>query len=406
MSLPGVDAARERMLAHFVALPPETVALDAALGRVLRAEVRATRDQPPFAASAMDGWAVRDADTRDAPAALRIVGESAAGRGWNGTLQPGQTVRISTGAPVPQGADRVVMQEDARQEGEQAWVGPLAGSSRFVRPQAADFARGAVLLGPGTRLDPWRLALAASAGRSELEVGVRPRVAVIPTGDELAAPGDLAGPWQIFDAAGAGIAAWFGAIGCDSVRCEALKDDRSAVSAALSGIMCDLLVTIGGASVGDHDVIKPALRDIGLEMVVEGVAVRPGKPVWFGVLPDGRRILGLPGNPVSAMVCAELFGRAIVAAMQGATAENTMMRACLAAPLPANGPREHYMRAAIWSDARGGLVAEAAGDQDSSLVSVLAAAGGLIRRLPGAAAAEAGETVEVLRLDDRAGASG
>lgn len=405
MNVLGVDAARAAMLARVVALPTETVALDAAVGRVLRAEVRATRDQPPFAASAMDGWAVCEADARGAPAALRIVGESAAGRGWDGTMQPGQAVRISTGAPLPQGADRVVMQEDARQEGEQVWVGPLAGGDRFVRPRGADFARGAVLLRPGARLDPWRLALAASAGRSDLEVGVRPRVAVVPTGDELAAPGDLAGPWQIFDAAGAGIAAWFGANGCDSVHCSALKDDRSAVSAALSGIECDLLVTIGGASVGDHDVIKPALRDIGLQMVVEGVAVRPGKPVWFGVLPDGRRVLGLPGNPVSAMVCAELFGRAIVAAMQGATAEKRMMQARLASPLPANGPREHYMRGAIWSDAHGGLMAEAAADQDSSLVLILAAAGGLIRRLPGAAAAEAGETIDVLRLD-RAGALG
>lgn len=405
MKLPGVEAAQAAMLAQVDVLPTETVALDAALGRVLREEVRATRDQPPFAASAMDGWAVRDADVRDARAALRIVGESAAGRGWDGALQSGQAVRISTGAPLPRGADCVVMQEEAKREGDQVSVGPLAGSSRFVRPQAADFALGAMLLEPGVRLDPWRLALAAAAGRSKLEVGVRPRVAIVPTGDEVAAPGDLAGPWQIFDAAGAGIAAWFGANGCDSVRCSALKDDRSAVSAALSGMACDLLVTIGGASVGDHDVIKPALRDIGLEMLVEGVAVRPGKPVWFGVLPDGRRVLGLPGNPVSAMVCAELFARAIVAAMQGAAPEDTMMRASLAAPLPANGPREHYMRAAIRFDARGGLVAEAAADQDSSLVSVLAAAGGLIRRLPGAAAAEAGETVEVLRLD-RAGVPG
>lgn len=404
MNLPGVEAARAAMLAEVVALPTQTVALDAALGRVLREEVRATRDQPPFAASAMDGWAVREADAYDAPAALRIVGESAAGSGWNGVLEPGQAVRISTGAPLPRGADRVVMQEEATRRGDRVSVGPLTGASRFVRPQAADFARGAVLLTPGTRLDPWRLALAAAAGRSELEVGVRPRIVVVPTGDEVADLGTVPGPWQIFDSAGAGLTAWFGARGCDAVRCGALPDDRAAVTAALTSLACDLLVTIGGASVGDHDVVKPALRDLGLQMVVEGVAVRPGKPVWFGVLPDGRRIFGLPGNPVSAMVCAELFGRSIVTAMQGEAVAHTMMRARLASPLPSNGLREHYMRAAIRIGADGGLVAEAASDQDSSLVSVLASAGGLIRRLPGAPASEAGETVDVLRLD-RAGAS-
>lgn len=395
MSLPGVEDARARMLARVARLPAETVGLDAALGRVLRGDVLARRDQPPFAAAVMDGWAVREADMGEN---LRMVGESAAGRGWDGTLGPMEAVRISTGAPLPRGADRVVMQEEAARDGDRVRVTPSAGSGRFVRAQGADFARGARLLEAGVVLDPWRLALAAAAGEAALSVGVRPRVAVAPTGDEVAVPGAAPGPWQVFDAAGAGVVAWFGARGCRATRCDALPDDRAAVAAALADTACDLLVTIGGASVGDHDIVKPALRDLGLDMVVEGVAVRPGKPVWFGVLPDGRRVLGLPGNPVSAMVCAELFAGPIVAALKGAASPIAFTRARLVSPIAANGSREHYLRATIGEDAAGCAVAEAAADQDSSLLSVLASAGGLIRRLPGAAGAEAGEIVEVLRF--------
>lgn len=396
MSLPGVDEARARMLARVVPLPAEAVPLEAALGRALREEVVAVRDQPPFAASAMDGWAVRDVDT--ASGALRIVGESAAGRGWTGMLEPGQAVRISTGAPVPDGG-RVVMQEHATRVGDHVSVGQVASADRFVRPRAADFASGDVLLTPGVRLDPWRIALAAAAGRVDLAVGARPRVVIAPTGDEVAAPGTVPGRWQIHDSAGAGLAAWFAMRGCAVERLAPLPDDLDAVTAALGRVDCDLLVTIGGASVGDHDLVKPALAALGLELVVDGVAVRPGKPTWFGVVPNGGLVLGLPGNPVSAMVCAELFGGAIVAALEGAAPARSRMRARLGSPLPANGPREHYARAVIARDAERGFVADAAPDQDSSLVSVLAAAGGLIRRPPHAPAADAGDVVEILLLD-------
>lgn len=400
MRLPGVEEARARMLARVRPLAPETVPLDAALGRVLRGEVVAVRDQPPFAASAMDGWAVRAADADSTT--LRIVGESAAGRGWTGTLGAGEAIRISTGAPVPDGADRVVMQEQATRIGDRVTLDAALGAERFVRPRGADFADGDVLLTPGVRLDPWRIALAASAGRSDLVVGARPRVAIAPTGDELAAPGTAPGPWQIHDAAGAGLAAWFTMRGCAVERLQPLPDDLDAVTAALGSVACDLLVTIGGASVGDHDMVKPALAALGMDLVVDGVAVRPGKPTWFGVLPGGGLVLGLPGNPVSAMVCAELFGGPVVVALEGAVPTPSRMRARLGSALPANGPREHYARACIGRDAERGFVADAAPDQDSSLVSVLAAAGGLILRLPHAPAAAAGEIVEILLLD-RAG---
>ena len=390
------------MIARAAALPTETAALDRALGRVLHEEVVAIRDQPPFDASAMDGWAVRFADAEHAPAELAIVGESAAGHGYEGVVVAGQAVRISTGAPVPDGADRVVMQEEASRSGDRVSVGPLAASSPFVRPRGCDFAAGDVLLKPGVRLDPWRIALAAAAGRDDVRVGARPRIAIVPTGDEVAPAGTAPGRWQIHDSVGAGLAAWFGAKGCDVCRLDPLPDDLPAVTATLRDVDCDLLVTIGGASVGDHDVVKPALAALEIDMVVDGVAVRPGKPTWFGVLPDGRRVLGLPGNPVSAMVCAELFATGVLAALEGAAHREPRMRARLGAPLPANGPREHFARATIARDETRGFVAEAATDQDSSLLSVLAGAAGLIRRPAGAPAAQAGETVEFLLLD-RAG---
>lgn len=398
MSLPGVDEARARMLARVAPLPSEAVTIDAADGRVLRQDVRATRDQPPFHAAAMDGWAVRRADA-EIPAELLIVGESAAGKGWDGQLAPGQAIRISTGAPLPDGADWIVIQEEATRGGDRVWVGPLAESS-FIRRRGGDFSRGDLLLAAGCRLDPWRIALAAAAGYTDVQVSRQPRVTIAATGDEVLAPGAAPGPWQIHDSAGPGLAAWFRARGCQVERLAPLPDEREAVGAALACEPCDLLVTIGGASVGDHDLVKPALAAIGLEMVVEGVAVRPGKPSWFGVLPDGRRILGLPGNPVSAMVCAELFARDVVAAMQGASSGGPPMQSARSlSAIPANGPREHYMRAIIHSGADGSLTTRVETDQDSSLVSILANAGGLVRRLPGALSTEAGEMVEVVRLD-------
>lgn len=395
MSLPSVDDARTMMLARVCLLGEERVGLAETMGRILREDVRATRDQPPFDASAMDGWAVRKADS---PGVLEIAGESAAGHGWSGTLGRGEAVRIATGAAVPKGADWVVIQEEAVREGDRVRVGP-PGATGFIRARGADFVCGDTLLGAGTRLDPWRIALAASAGYAALKVSARPQVTIVATGDELVASGAAPGQWQIHDSVGPGLAAWFDARGCAVTLLDTLPDDRAAVSAALSGVDCDLLVTIGGASVGDHDVVKPALGGLGLALIVEGVAVRPGKPTWFGLFGNERRVLGLPGNPVSAMVCAELFAAPIVARMEGAAATHAVRRARLAVALPANGAREHYMRATLRYDAHGGLLADVAADQDSALVSILATAHALIRRPANAAAAPAGETVYLLMLD-------
>jgi molybdopterin molybdotransferase len=395
VKLLSVEDARCRMLARARPLAAEAVDLAAAAGRFLAQDVVARRDQPPFAASAMDGWAVRAAD---GVAPRRIVGESAAGHGYGAPLGPGETVRIFTGAAVPGGADVVVIQEEARREGDRLVFNALPASSA-IRPAALDFAAGDRLLSSGQRLDPWRLALAAAAGLGSLKVRARPRVGLLSTGEEVVPPGDEPGPFQIFDSGSSSMSALADAWGAHVNVLGVAGDDDAIIAAAVAGANGDLVVTLGGASVGDHDRVKPALARLGLDLAVESVAVRPGKPTWFGTLRDGRLVLGLPGNPASAMVCAELFLRPLLRVLAGADPTLAMAQARLAGPLPANGEREHWMRARLAEDGQGGRLASPFRDQDSSLVTVFSGADALLRRRPGAAAAEAGEAVDVLPLD-------
>lgn len=394
MSLPAVNQARAVMLAAVEPLPVETVALADADGRVLAEAVTAIRDQPPFDTSAMDGWAVRRADVAEG-ARLHIVGESAAGGQGGLTVGAGQAARIFTGAPMPLGADAIVIQERARRDGDVVVLETAEADPAHLRPRGGDFCQGDALLAPGVRLNPWRLALAASAGRAEVVCIRRPRVVVLTSGDELVQPGQTAKPHQIYDAAGPAVAAFARRHGAEVQHRPPLKDDDADIRAAIAAADGDLLVLIGGASVGDHDRLRPVLRELGGDILVEGCAVRPGKPVWFAILPDGRRVLGLPGNPASALVCSELFLAPVLAAMQGTAAEPRLGRARLIEPLPANGPREHYMRARL-EPSGGEPFVRAFASQDSSLVTVMAAADVLIRRLPGAAAAEAGDSVDIL----------
>lgn len=393
MKLLGVDEARARMLAEIAPLAVETIPLAASIGRVLAEEVRGVRDQPPFVASAMDGWAVRAADC---PGKLRIVGESAAGRGYAASVGAGEAVRIFTGAAVPSGCDAVVIQEDAERDGE-AVVVPEAKAGRHVRPAGGDFKAGELLVSPGVRIDPWRLSLAASAGRAEVAVFKRPRVALLSTGEEIVEAPAEPGPFQIYDSGAPALAAMIAGWGAEVVKAKPVRDDLDAVIAALRTADGDLVVTVGGASVGDHDLVRTAAQAVGLEMKVESVNVRPGKPTFFGVLADGRRLLGLPGNPASAFVCAELFLHPILQASQGASPEPLTLTARLEHGLSANGGREHWMRAKL-AFANGGVSVRPYRDQDSSLVSVFAASDALLRRAPGAAEAAAGDLVEVLPL--------
>jgi molybdopterin molybdotransferase len=394
----SVTQARAAMLAAVGPLAAEMVSLQDGLGRVLAAEVSAKRDQPPFAVSAMDGYALRSTDT---PGALRIGGESAAGRGFEGRCDAGMAIRISTGAAVPDGADTIVIQEEVRRDSDTIFVPSVAAASN-IRPRGGDFSAGAVLLPAGRRLDGVALSLAAATGAAEMCTVRAPRVAILSSGDELAAPGSQPGPFQIFDSATFGIAGLVCSWGGVPHRLAVEKDDVGAIAfAAERGLRdSDLLVVIGGASVGDHDHARPALMALGLKLAVEKIAVRPGKPTWFGVTPLGPA-LGLAGNPASALVCAHLFLRPLIEAMLGRDPQVCVAprRARLLGALPANGPREHYLRARLDSDAEGRLTTKAFEDQDSSLISVFAAANALIQ-LPADAPALAAEAmVDVLPLE-------
>ena len=381
------------MLARAGALGVETVTLEAALGRVLAEAVTAVRDQPPFNSSAMDGWAVSGPGED-----FLIVGESAAGHAFGESLKPGEAVRIFTGAPVPAGAERVVIQEEATRDGDRVKTPPAGDRSSFIRPSGGDFRAGQTLLEPGVRLDAWRIGLAASSGRANLEVATPVKVVLLSTGEEIVPPGGSPGPDQIFDAGGPMLSLLIGRWSGAGVTVLRTGDDEAAIAHAVETCGGDLVVTLGGASVGDHDLVKPALTRLGLELSVATVRIRPGKPTWFGVLADGRRVLGLPGNPASALVCAELFLRPLLAAMQSGAPGPNLASARLKGPLPANTGREHWARARL-SSADGSFWAEPMSDQDSSLVKVFAESGALVRRAIGAPAAEVGTVVDVLVLE-------
>ncbi len=403
-----VEEARRRMLAAATPGPPEIATLDAqATGRVLAEPILAVRDQPPFDASAMDGWAIPVGDPGE-QGVYRIIGESAAGRGFDSPVAASQAVRIFTGAPVPAGC-AVVIQEQAERRGEAVHIAEappnlnrMGGLRPNVRLRGGDFRAGDALLDRGLRLDAWRLALAASAGRAQALVYPRPRVAILTTGEELVPPGATApSPWQIFESNTPALASLIAGWGGAPMVLPPAHDDEAAIAASVAGIDAELIVTVGGASVGDYDLVKPAFRRLGLTLAVESIALRPGKPTWFGRLSDGRRVLGLPGNPASGLVAAELFLRPLLNAWQGADASLALELARLAKPLPPNGPREHWMRAARAVDAEGRVIVTPFEDQDSSLVTVFAGADALIRRPAGAGPAAQGDLVETLPLERR-----
>jgi molybdopterin molybdotransferase len=395
MRLLSVGDARARMLSGAGRLGVEAVSLSAAARRFLAEPVDATRDQPPFAASAMDGWAIR---TADGVGRRRIIGESAAGRGFPGPVGAGEAVRIFTGAAIPSGADAVVIQEEVVREGPEVVI-PHLTEARHILSAGLDFRAGDRLLTAGVRLDPWRLSLAASAGRANVAVAIRPRVVILSTGDEVVAPGGEPGPFQIFNSGAVALASLVEAWGGEPVTLASVGDDEEATARAVAEGGGDLVVTLGGASVGDHDLVKPALRRLGLVLAVESVAVRPGKPTWFGSLADGRKVLGLPGNPASALVCAELFLRPLVRALLGAEPGPNTVSARAASPFPGNGDREQWLRARLTVSGDGCLWARAMRDQDSSLVAIFADADALVRRPPGAEPTAVGEPVETLVLD-------
>jgi len=391
--------AREKMCAAVRQLSCETVSLDAAWARTLAAPVIAMRDQPPFRASAMDGYAVRKQDlTPGVP--LKIIGVSAAGCGYVGALSPNTALRIFTGARVPEGADCVVPQEVAAVESGS--VRAKLPTADNIRERAVDFSAGARLIEPGTRLDGITLSLAAAAGEPLLSVVKAPRVALLATGSELVMPASEPRGDQIFESVSYGLMGLVSAWGGSPVRLESQADAIDAIShQAQEGLrQSDLLVTIGGASVGDHDLVKAALEPLDLEMIVNRVAIKPGKPTWFARTRFGP-VLGLPGNPVAALVCAYLFMRALMGCMLGRPSPCSVRttRGRVLARLPPNGKLEHYLRGWLETDPDGCLQVHPLEQQDTSVLSALSQANALIRRPPGAAEANPGDLVDVIAID-------
>lgn len=388
----SVEEALEQLFALVTPLETETVPLRAASGRVLARSVAATRDQPPFAASAMDGYAVRSADV--APGArLDVIGEAAAGRRFGGSITRGQAVRIFTGAPLPDGADRVVIQEDVTADGTLVTLGERIDTGPHVRPAAADFAAGATVE-PPLRLGPHDIALLAAMNVAEVPVIRRPSIAILATGDELVMPGEDPGPDQIIASNSFGLAALVEAQGAAARLLPIARDTVGSLETAFQQARgADLIVTIGGASVGDHDLVGPVAESLGMERAFYKIAMRPGKPLMAGRLGDSVMV-GLPGNPVSAMVCGHVFILPMVRALLGLGASAApLVAARLGADLPRNGPRAHYMRA-VSQDG----VATPAASQDSALLGVLARANVLLVRPPHDAPRKAGEMVECLHF--------
>jgi molybdopterin molybdotransferase len=350
----------------------------------------------------MDGYAVRAADIAAVPARLRVVGVSAAGHGFAGPVGPGEAARIFTGARVPDGADTILIQEDARADGD--WVEARASEplGRYVRRAGLDFAAGDALLEAGRLMGPAELALAAAMNHASLAVVRRPRVAVLATGDELVPPGAEPGPDQIVASNNFAVGAYARRAGADVVDLGIAGDDFPALEAAIRrarDLKADVLVTLGGASVGDHDLVQTALTREGMELGFWRIAMRPGKPFMHGRIGD-MRILGLPGNPVSAIVCAALFLVPLVRALSGdrAAGADATRPATLGADLPANDQRQDYLRATLSNVTEGLPVATAFTRQDSSMLGVLAAAHALIVRPPHAPPAKAGEPCRILPL--------
>ena len=396
----SVAEARQRILAALRPVATETVALDQAWGRVLANDLMARRTQPPFAVSAMDGYALRSLDIADVPIRLHCVGRSQAGAGFTGSVGVAETVRIFTGAPIPAGADTVVVQENTTVEDDHVTIRETAPSGTNIRATGIDFTAGDLGLKRGRRLSARDIGLAGALNHPWIPVHRRPRVAILGTGDEVVLPGEPVGHDQIIGANGPALAALVRAAGGEPMMLPIVGDDADAIRSAFASARgCDLLVTIGGASAGDHDLVRIVVGQPGTQLDFWKIAMRPGKPLLFGAIGD-LPILGLPGNPVSAMMTGLIFLRPAIARLCGMSNVTDETETALTdRDLPANSVRHDYIRATRTVDSDGVARVVPLASQDSSLSRALADADCLILRAPHDPALPAGSPVTIMRLE-------
>ncbi len=401
MALLPVREAQERLIKSLTPLGTERITLGKAAGRILAEDLVARRTQPPFDASAMDGFAVRHADVRALPVTLKIVEEIPAGKMPEAKVGAGEAARLYTGSPIPAGADTVVIQEHTTYTDDlsEVTVNEITGEGAHIRAAGNDFSEDDRLLAKGMRLDARAVTLAAAMNCAEVAVAKRPRTAIISSGDELVPVGTAPGPGQIIASNGIGLAVWLAAHGAEARDFGIVPDDVGALTKALTeAAACDLILTIGGASVGAHDHVGEAVQAAGGAIDFWRVAMKPGKPIMVGKV-GAAPLIGLPGNPASAFVGAEVFVAPALAALEGAPDPiPAPLRARLAHDMPATGAREEYVRAKLEPGADGVPLAHPFPRQDSSLMTVLAEAGALILRPAGAGPAKAGEMVDALPL--------
>ena len=400
MALLSVAEALARVTQGLEPLEPERVKLEQARGRVLAEDIAAHLTQPPFDAAAIDGYAVRAAEVAVLPATLRLIGDALAGRGFDGEVKKGEGVRIFTGAPVPKGADTLLIQDNTEVAPGVVTVKDAA-PRRHIRPRGQDFTKGEVLLRAGTRLGPRELMLAAAMNHAELPVRRKPKVAILATGDEVVPPGTALDRDQIVSSVPVGLAALIEAQGGEPMSLGIAQDTaESIVTLASTGKGADILVTVGGASVGERDLVSAALRSGGMELYFWKIAMRPGNPLLYGRL-GNQRVLGVPGNPVAALICGLVFLVPMLHRLLGLREHGREpQEAVLGQALEANGPREHYMRStSTWRSGGERLVIPLAA-QDSALMADFARADCLIVRPPDAPALAEGERVMIIPLDD------
>ena len=395
----SVKDALARILDGVTPLGAEDIPLAEADGRVVAQDLAANRTQPPFPASAMDGYAVRAADIAEIPATLEMIGESAAGHGYCGQIGAGECVRIFTGAPVPEGADTIAIQENAQVDRKRVTFSETVEKGRYVRPAGMDFTKGEVLLTSGQVLDSASLSLAAAMNHEALPVCRKPIVAIIASGDELVPPGSEPAPDQIVASNSFGVSAIVARAGGYPLDCGIAKDTLASLAEKFGAAeKADIVVTLGGASVGDHDLVREALEARNVNLSFWKLAMRPGKPVMFGIGTEGdrkTRYIGLPGNPVSSLVCTHIFVVPLIRTLLGLSAEIPRHTAKLAVALPENDQREEYMRSTLETHEDERLVTPFK-SQDSSLLGLYAKADCLVVRPAHAPASKAGEDCEII----------